>query len=183
MKTPPAINPAEFDKNVRPVDDFSGYVNNLWITQNPIPDNESRWGAFSELRVKVEEQLKKIFEDLEKTPEESLAENAKKVRNFYRTGMDAEKLNQLKDGALSEIFALIDGVNDSASLARALGFLHRRGINVWWSLSSEPDAKQSDTVALYISQGGLGLPDRDYYVNTDERVSRLGNSMSITGRP
>jgi putative endopeptidase len=166
---PRAIDPKEFDHTVKPTDDFFGYVNNTWIEKNPIPANESRWGSFSILRVEVEGQLKKIMEGLDAASENDLDENGRKVRNFYRTGMDVEALNKIKDQALAEIMGVINGIKNTDDAASAIGFLHRRGIGAWWASSSEPDAKQSDVMALYLSQGGLSLPDRDYYLNTDEQ--------------
>lgn len=155
--------------NPKPQDDFFHYVNAEWIEKNPIPAVESTWGSFNILRVEVEEQLKTIFAKLETTDASALDENVKKVRNFYRTGMDAEKLDALKDVPLKELFVELDGVNDIAALAKIIGSLHRKGVGIFWGAGADQDAKNSDVIALYIGQGGLSLPDRDYYVNEDEK--------------
>jgi putative endopeptidase len=167
------IDPAEFDSAIRPTDDFFGYVNNTWIAKNPIPANESRWGSFNVLRVQVEEQVKEIFGELAVAKDDALDDTAKKVRDFYKTGMDVERLNGMGDKSLSKLLDAVDKIDTIADLVRVSGFLHRRGINVWWSPSSEPDAKRSEIMALYLAQGGLSLPDRDYYLNTDEKSAAI----------
>ena len=153
----------------RPQDDFFTYVNGTWIEENPIPPAESSWGSFYILRLEVEEQVKAIFTKLENLKDEELDENARKVRDFYRTGMDTEKLDALKDLPLKELFAMLDEVKDINALTRVIGMLHRRGVEVFWSAGADQDAKNTDLIALYIGQGGLSLPDRDYYLNEDEK--------------
>jgi len=166
------------DPTVKPTDDFFGYVNNVWIKDNPIPSDESRWGSFLVLRVEVEKHLKEIFEALDGASDVALDANARKVRDFYRTGMAVEKLNQLRDIPLAGIFGDIEGVKSIDDLVRVLGGLHRRGMNAWWTLVPEPDAKQSDINALYLFQAGLGLPDRDYYLNADEKSALIRKKYS-----
>lgn len=156
-------------ETIKPADDFFQFVNGKWIEENPIPPEESRWGSFQVLRIKVEKQLKEIFESIAAADDAGLDANAKKVRDFYRTGMDIKKLGAEKDAPLVELVRMIDAVSDRDGFVQALGYLHRRGINVLWSCSVEQDVKNSDVMALYIYQGGLGLPDRDYYINDDEK--------------
>ncbi len=156
-------------ETIRPTDDFFQFVNGKWIEENPIPPEESRWGSFHVLRIKVEKQLKEIFESIAAADNAGLDANAKKVRDFYRTGMDIKKLGAEKDAPLAELVRMIDAVSDRDGFVQALGYLHRRGIDVLWSCGVEQDVKNSDVMALYIYQGGLGLPDRDYYINDDEK--------------
>lgn len=157
----------------KPQDDFFTYVNGKWIEENPVPPEESRWGSFFALRVEVEKQLKDIFEKLGFADEANLDENAKKVRNFYATGMDVEKLTTLKDAPLKELFQIVDSIQNTHELAKVIGLLYRRGINGFWSGGVDQDAKNTDIMALYIGQGGLSLPDRDYYLNEDEKSQTI----------
>ena len=169
MLTEKPINPDDLDHAVRPGDDFFGYVNNIWIRKNPIPANEARWGTFYVLRYEVEEQIKKIFEGLVATPAGKLDDSGKKVKYFYESGMDVDHVNAEGDAPLAPLLNAVNGIHDVNDLVRTIGFLHRRGIGVFWAPSPEPDAKSSDRTALYFSQAGLSLPDRDYYVNADEK--------------
>jgi putative endopeptidase len=169
MPSPYAIDPKDFDPSFKPADDFFHYINAKWNAANPIPPEESRWGAFYVLRVEVERQLKAILEKIDGENGSALDENARKVRDFYRTGMDAEKLEALKDAPLKGFIDAVNAVQNLDDLAGVVGTLHRAGIDVFWGGSVDQDLKKSDTMALYLSQSGLGLPDRDYYVVDDEK--------------
>ena len=158
---------------IKSTDDFFRFVNERWIEENPIPPEESRRGAFYDLRVEVEKQLKEIMDTIAAGDGTGLDENTRKVRDFYRTGMDKEKLSVLKDTPLKDIFAAIDGVADIAGLSALLGDLHRMGMSAFWGCSVEQDLKDSDTMAMYVGQGGLSLPDRDYYLTDDEKSREI----------
>ena len=90
-----------------------------------------------------------------------------------RRAMDFEKCNRLGIAPLEGIFGIIDAVTDANSLANAVGSLHRLGISAFWAAFVEQDEKKSDVMALHLYQGGLGLPDRDYYINDDEKSREI----------
>ncbi len=171
MKNP--IDPKSFDQSVKPTDDFFQFVNRKWIEENPIPEEESRWGSFSVLRAEVDRQLKEIFEKISVASDDGLPGRARKVRDFYRTGMDTAARNKLGDAPLSEMFALVDAAKDARDFSRVIGTLHRHGIDAWWVPTADADAKKSDVVALYIEQAGIGLPDRDYYLKDDAKSKEI----------
>ncbi|MDR3582675.1 MAG: M13 family metallopeptidase [Candidatus Pacebacteria bacterium] len=159
--------------NIKPGDDFFGYVNKEWIDANPIPPEESRWGSFNVLHVEVQRQLKELLEEISKKSQETLDSNARKVRDFYLTGMDADTLAMLGDAPLGEFLDVVAAARSLSDLSRAIGTLHRGGVNVFWSAGVDQDVKKSDTMALYLSQGGLGLPDRDYYLKDDAQSKAI----------
>ncbi len=169
---------------VKPTDDFFRYVNAGWNNANPIPPDESRWGSFDVLRVQVEEQLKQILDEMIASDNgASGAEPAavgtpdgdaeQKIRDFYRSAMDVEKRNQLGVSPLEDIFKKINSAADANDLARVIGILHRAGAGPFWSPFVEQDEKKSEMMALHFWQGGLGLPDRDYYLNDDEKSRKI----------
>ena len=168
-----SIDPENLSKDIKPADDFSGFVNKKWIDENPIPPEESKWGSFFVLRVLVEQQLKEILEEISRESEEELDANIRKVRNFYRTGMNAEKLAALGDAPLKEFLDMIAAIQSMSDLSRTIGMLHRAGVDVFWSASVDQDIKQSEIMAFYVGQGGLDLPDRDYYINDDEKSKAI----------
>lgn len=157
----------------RPQDDFFAFVNGAWIKENPIPPEESRWGSFDVLRVEVEKQIKELLEKLAVQDDATLGDTARKVRDFYRTGMDVRKLDAERDAPLAEPLRTVDAVADLGGLAQALGHLHRRGVGAFWGCSVDQDLKNSEVMALYIGQSGLSLPDRDYYLNDDEKSREI----------
>lgn len=167
------IDPKSIDWSVKPTDDFFRFVNQKWISENPIPPEESRWGTFYVLRSEVEQQIKEILEKLDAKPDSDIPSRAKKVRDFCRTGMDVAKRNEKGDAPLAELFALVDAAKNTSELSHVIGMMHRNGIDAWWSPQSEADAKQSDTVAFYLNQAGLGLPDRDYYLKDDAKSKEI----------
>jgi putative endopeptidase len=175
---PSSIDVNNFNKDIKPTDDFFRYVNGGWLARNPIPADEARWGSFYTLRFEVEQQLKKILDELAAKSDVAGVELApgsddQKVRDFYREAMDIEKRNRLGVAPLAEVFKKIDLIAQDGlfdhSLAKTIGELHRLGIAVFWSSFAGQDERQSDVVALQFWQGGLGLPDRDYYLNDDEK--------------
>lgn len=171
-----SIDPKNFDTSIRPADDFYKYANGRWLAANPIPADESRWGEFDILGLEVEQNLKKILDELaavEPMAGEPLDNDGQRIRDFYATGMDVEKRNQMGIEPLAELFARIDAVANLDDLAAAIGYSQRQGARAWWSPSSEQDEKQSEIVALHLYQGGLGLPDRDYYLNDDEKSRKI----------
>ena len=173
-----SIDPKEFNSSVRPADDFFEYVNGGWIKKNPIPPDEAQWGSFTMLRVQVEEQLKNILEELDKKSGITDGSVAQKVRDFYRTGMDLATRNRLGAGPVAELLATIDRMVSREDLPRVIGALHRAGAWAGWSPYVDQDQKQSDVMALYLYQGGLGLPDRDYYLVDDERSKGIREKYS-----
>ena len=162
---PSWIDPNNFDTSIKPGDDFFTYANGGWLAKNPIPADESRWGTWDILRLRIEEQLKEI---LETTTDQ-------RVRDFYTTAMDVAKRNAQGLQPLAGLFA----IKDVGELAEVIGYLQRLGVGVWWYPSSEQDEKKSEVVALHLYQGGLGLPDRDYYLADDEKSAKIRDGYLI----
>lgn len=168
---------------IKPTDDFFQYVNAEWNAANPIPPDESRWGSFNVLRVQVEEQLKQILDEIaardnadgsaEPTAGIPDGDVEQKIRDFYRSAMDIEKRNRLGAAPLGDIFKKINSVADATDLARIIGVLHRAGADPFWLTFVEQNEKQSEVMALHFWQGGLGLPDRDYYLTDDEKSRKI----------
>jgi len=173
----------ELDPSVKPSDNFFAYVNGKWLKENPIPPEESHWGSFYKLRVTVEDQLKAILEELALKADIPAGDVAQKVRDFYITGIDNAKRNALGAQPIEELLARIEEAKDKAALSSLTAGLHKVGAWVFWTPFAEQDEKQSDMVALHAYQGGLGLPDRDYYVNDDEksRAIRAGYAGYVAG--
>jgi putative endopeptidase len=165
----PSIDPGSFDTTIRPTDDFFDFVNGRWLAENPIPAEESRWGSFYVLRAEVEKQIGVILDDLIKDKMLYDRSVARKVRDFYVTAMDVEKCNRLGIAPLAGLFAKIDAAQEVAELTRVIGELQRDGISTWWAPIVAQDEKNAELMAYHPYQGGLGLPDRDYYLNEDEK--------------
>lgn len=166
------IDRANFDTSVKPGDNFFEYVNGGWIKRNPIPAQYSRWGAFPKLRDDNQQALRQIVEDLAKRSDLPDG-NERKLRDFYLAAMNEAKIEA--DGArpLATELAGIERMANRDELASLLGHLHSLGIGAAFSLSVGPDEKHSDQYIVYLHQGGLGLPERGYYLGKSADSRRI----------
>jgi putative endopeptidase len=166
------IDKANFDQSVKAGDDFFQHVNGEWIKHNPIPPEYSRWGAFPKLRDDNLIALHEILEELVGTKEE-LNEERTKLRDFYQTAMDEAAVQKIGMSPLKPALKRIDSVQSKNDLIAEVARLRENGIATLFSFYVEQDEKQSDRYAAQISQGGMGLPDRDYYVGTSKDSKRI----------
>jgi putative endopeptidase len=151
------------DKTVGPDADFYRYATGTWLKKNPVPADKSRWASFSELQ---ERNWVLIHEILDATAHGAVQQNSpsQKVRDFYQSAMDTNRLEQLGLKPLSEPLKRIDGLKSTDDLFHLVADLHKEGIGPCFSDGVSPDAKNSSVYAFRLGQGGLGLPDRDYYL-------------------
>ncbi len=166
------IDRANFDKSVKPGDDFYDYVNGEWIKNNPIPPEYSRWGAFPKLRDDNLIALHEILEGLGKDSD-SLDEEQRKLRDFYRTAMDEKAIERAGATPLDAPLKKIEDIKDKKQLVAEVGRLRATGIDALFSFYVDQDEKQSERYAAHLEQGGLGLPDRDYYVGSSEDSQKV----------
>ncbi len=152
------------DRSVSPGTDFYQYANGTWVKNNPVPPDKSRWGAFFELQ---ERNWFFIHQILNEAAAGKHAANspAQKVADFFRSAMDTNRLEQLAFKPIEPQLKEIENIADAEQLLRLLAGFHREGVGAFFSCSAPPDAKNSKLYALSLSQGGLGLPDRDYYLS------------------
>ncbi len=167
----------DMDTAVRPADDFYRYVNGGWLKKNPIPAHESRWGSFLILRYETEKQLKKIVEDTLKQPRRSGRGSdpraSEMVRDFYRSGLDLAARSRSGLTPLRPWLERIEKIHDVSSLTTTLAHLETIGGGGPFGLAVDQDMKNSERYILYLHQTGLGMPDRDYYLNDDAESSRV----------
>jgi len=167
------IHIKNFDKSVRPQDDFFDYFNNRWIKDNPIPDDESRWGPFDELRKKVRQDIKKILEAVKKKKNAKKGSPEQLVRDFYVSGMNIKSRNARGTTPLTPYFDCIEKIEETHQIGSLLGKLHALGVSALFSFEVEIDLKNTSKHMLYVGQGGLTLPDRDYYFRKDAATKKI----------
>jgi len=168
-----AIDTANMDKSVKPGTDFFLYANGGWIKKHPVPDEYSRYGAFEVLIEKNYTDLKSIMEESSKDTKADKSSNTKKIGDFYASGMDSTKID--KDGIkpLDDEFKLIDAVKTKEDLQKEIAHLHTVGVYPLFYIYAAQDEKNSAMVITQLRQGGLGLADRDYYLNKDARSKEI----------
>ena len=166
------VNPAEMDLSVPACQDFFQHANGTWLKHNPIPGDHSAWGGFDELQERNLATLKGILEGVagSRAPKGSLRQ---KVGDFFAAGMDTQAITKAGLAPLKLSLARVAGIRNTHDLAVAVGRAHMEGVGAAFSFEVNPDDKESTAYIAQFAQGGLGLPDRDYYTGTDEKSQDL----------
>lgn len=167
------LDPANMDEKVSPCEDFYKYANGTWMANTPIPPEYDNWGVLSIINDQNLTKLKKILEDLSKDKDISQGSNEQKVADFYITGMDEQEVNKVGLKPLQNELQRIDMISNVKELQSEVAHLHVCGIDAFFGVGSGQDFKDSTKVIGQAQQGGLGLPDRDYYFNKDEGSAKL----------
>jgi putative endopeptidase len=160
---------ASLDPNTAACTDFFQYANGGWLAANPIPAAYPAWGVANILNEKTRDQLHEILEASAKNAKAPKGSSEQKVGDYYATCMDEAKIEAEGLKPLEPEFARIAKINNQKALQDEIGHLHSIGINVVFGSGSTQDFKNSAEVTAEIAQGGLGLPERDYYTRTDEK--------------
>ena len=188
----PPLDPKNMDTSVKPGDDFFRYANGAWIKRTEIPPEYSRWGAFNELIERNNDALHVIAEQASKTQvDPKLAPETRKVGDYYASGMDEKTIDALRTKPLAEEFQRIDAIKDRAALLKAIAHLHTIGVGAFFEFGSGQDAKDSSRDIAQAVQGGLGMPDRDYYTKQDadmkqkreKYVAHVTKMLTLLGEP
>ncbi len=163
---------AHVDRATAPCDDFYRFANGAWLATATIPAEEAAWGAFYEIRERNLAELREICEHAARAQAPS-GSVARKVGDLYASGMDEDAIERAALAPLAEDFARIERLSDTSALPELLGDLHAREADAPFRLGVLPDAKDSDRYLVQLQQGGLGLPDRDYYLRNDAKSQAL----------
>lgn len=166
------VNRKDLDTSVRPQDDFYRFVNGGWLKKNSIPSTENRWGSFLILRDTNRKKLHQILRSL-KEKKHRKGSDEQKLRDMYLSSMDMSKRNRQKLTYLEDSFQRIEEVESKDDLTTLLAYLHARGLSAPWALWVDQDDKDSRRMVLRISQGGIGVPDKDYYIKKDRESKRI----------
>ncbi len=168
----PVFRAEDTDPSVSPGVDFYRFANGGWLDRNPVPDEYGAWGTFHELHTQNEDILHKL---LEKAASSTATPGSSEriVGDYYRAGMDTHGI-EIRD--LEPITPLVDAIRaltNTTEIAALVADLHMSGIGAFFGVSVTPDFADSSVNLLYLNQGGLGLPDRDYYLRDDEESLQL----------
>ncbi|HVT91282.1 MAG TPA: M13 family metallopeptidase [Bryobacteraceae bacterium] len=168
----PGFDLKALDRSADPCADFYQYACGGWIMNNPIPADRARWGRFDEL---AEHNLAILQNILEKAASTSRTRTPveQKIGDFYASCMDESQIEKLGVTPLQPEFDRIDAIPGKAQMLDELVRLQRMGASVFFSFSSGQDAKDSTRVIAQADQGGMSLPDRDYYTKEDAKSKEL----------
>ncbi len=169
----PVLVAADFDTTIHPGHDFYKYVNGGWMKNNPIPGDESRWGSFSEVDKLRYEILHKILNEASADAKVEKGTNRQKVGDFYFTGMDSVTLNKQGIEPLKEELGMIAGIKDINGLMSVIAHEMKNGAGPLYGIYAGQDDKISSKIAVFIYQGGIGMPEKDYYLRKDPKSEDL----------
>jgi predicted metalloendopeptidase len=163
---------ANLDKSCKPCDDFYQFAMGGWMKANPIPPAYSTWGSFSQLLDKNQQNLRQILEAAEK--QQAVAgSNEQKIGDFYASCMDTAAIEAAGTKPIDAELATIAAMKNAADLQAETARLQKEGVGVLFGFRATQDAKDSSQVVGAAWQGGLGLPEREYYLKADVKSTQL----------
>jgi len=169
---------SNIDSTVKPGDDFFEYANGGWIKRTPMPESESGWGIGNLVQDEIYNRLRKINEDAvaDKKPEGTISQ---KIGDFWQTAMDTVALDKAGIAPLKEDLAKINAIQSTTDLLNLAPELDKKGVGILFSDYVAQDDKNSEMMAFKLDQGGLGMPNRDYYFKTDERTAKVRAAYKV----
>lgn len=183
------IDPANMDLSIRPGDNFYLYANGTWVKNNPVPPSKTRWGSFDGLREESSIRLRTLLEEAAA----HAAGDAKmqKIGDFYTSGMDSAGLERLGTQPIQGDLQRINAITNTSGILKEIAFERSHGISqplVGFGIA--PDRKNVAQYIPQVGQGGISLPDRDYYLKNDARstqiraayMQHLKNMFRLAGR-
>ena len=182
------VDGAGMNKAVKPGDDFYAFVNGTWASKTEIPADKSSWGGFSILRDLSDTRTRGIIEAVAAGDNEEDS-NGQKVGDYFAAFMDEAAIEAKGATPLAPLLAQVDAIQSVNQLAAGFGIANRIGISTPIGMGVELDLKDNTVYSAYLGQGGLGLPDRDYYLDDNPRfvavrakyVTHIGNMLKLAG--
>jgi putative endopeptidase len=180
---------AALDTTVAPGDDFFSYANGTWIKNHPIPASESNSGIGIEVQKEVYGRLRQTSIDAAKASA-TAGSNQQKIGDFWAVGIDSLKADKLGTAPIKPELDRIAAMKTAADVPGVIAHEIQLGVRALIGPRVSQDDKNSDKMALYLHQSGLGLPNRDYYFNTDTRtknirrayVRHIANTFKLLGQ-
>ncbi len=181
-----SLNSADLDPSIAACTDLNGFVNSKWLTANPVPNDQTTWGSFEILRERsLEVQHALVQQAAASTPKAGSVEA--KIGDIWRTGSDEAKIEAAGITPLQPQLDKIAALNDTAAITQYLRDSQAQGQGVLFSLSANADYKDSANVIAYVGQGGLGLPEKGYYIDDaqakirDAYVAYIAQALTLSG--
>lgn len=172
------VSKKDMDTLVNPGDDFDAYVNGNWNKTTKIPADKASYGAFDMLLDKSEKDVKAIIEEAAKG-NNAEGTDAQKIGDFFASYMNRKERDAIGLKPLEKEFAAVDAITDYNSLASYFGEANRKGYSIPFSFTVYNDFKDPNKYSLVTWQGGISLPDRDYYLSNDEAMLKIRNAYKI----
>lgn len=152
--------------------DFFQYANGGWIKKTPIPSSESGWGIGNMVQEEIYNRILTINKNAAQSAQ-APGSTSQKIGDFWKAAMDTAAINKAGLSVLKNDLAAIDKLKSYTDLTKAAASLHFSGVDCFFGAGAVQDDKNSEAMIFRMDQGGLGLPNREYYFKTDERTSKV----------
>jgi len=162
------IETKHIDASVRAQDDFYHYLNGGWVKTAEIPADRSSWGSFAKLREDTVPVVQGLIEDAQKDATAKAGTEKRKIGDFYASYMDEQAIEKLGYKPLMGELSKIRSVKDKKAIPAMIAHLSKIGVSTPYRMGVSQDARASTVYATHLSQAGLGMPDRDYYLKKDD---------------
>jgi putative endopeptidase len=172
------IDPANMDFTTKPGDNFMRYAGGVWLDKNPIPDKETRWGSFNMLRDFNIKAVREIL--LEASADKNAAPGSvkKRVGDFYTAAMDSAAIEQLGFAPAKPDYERAGAVKNTEEVLQEIAYQRTNGIaSPLFNFFVSQDRKHPQTMAPQLAQGGISMPDRDYYLKSDARSKKIQDAF------
>jgi putative endopeptidase len=167
------VNPADLDRSVNPCDDFYRFANGGWVKNNPVPAAYPTWATFNKLHDENEQALRVILDAASTNPSANRDPDWRKIGEYYGSCVDEKQVESAGLAPIEPELARIRAIHDAAGLQVEIAALQRIGVGAGFRFGAEQDYKDSAKVIASAGQGGLGMPDRQYYLKDDEKSQKL----------
>ena len=180
---------SHIDSTIKPGDDFFMYASGNWFKQNPIPASEQSNGIWQLIQDTVNSQIRQICESSAALKDEKKGSNKQKIGDFFSSGMDSVTINKKGISDLKSDLDKIDAIKDISGILTSAAYIHGVSNSPMFSFYVAQDDKNSNKNAMFLAQGGLSLPDRNYYFDNDAKAKVIreqfvvyaGNMFKIMG--
>ena len=191
IKVDPPLRVADLDTAVKACTDFYQFAGGGWLANNPVPPAFSTWGPFNELTERNNLLVRDVLEAAAKAAPTTKDPNTRKLGTFYASCMDSAGIEAAGAKPLAADLKRIDAISNRAQLNTEIAYEHSIGFSPVFNFGSSQDAKNSSLVIIGIGQGGIGLPNREYYTKTDAAseklrasyVEHIGKVLTLAGEP
>jgi len=174
---------SHIDSTVSPGADFFNYANGAWFKSHPIPESETTNGIFLQVKDTVNGAIKNICEEAAKQTNAAKGSNDQKIGDFYFSGIDTATIDKMGISPLKDEVAKIESIKNTDDLLRVVADLQKIQVGAMFSIGVGRDDKNSNKYAVQLWQGGLGLPERDYYFapgETQENIRKEYKKLIVT---
>jgi putative endopeptidase len=167
------LDPANLDRSVSACTDFYQFANGAWVKTHPVPPAYSVWGSFAELSESNQSNVLTILRNLAASGNPQASADLRKLATYYTSCMDSASAEKAGAQPITPELGRVAAIRDRAQLESEIARLHSMGVPSVFGFGAQQDAKNSTSVIAGIRQGGLSLPDRDYYLNPEKRYADI----------